>query len=164
MGWEERSFNTRNTARISPRAFEPAPAPVEEESRSWQEKALAPIKAVKDGVDDVLNEGRYAFGNVPLEVENAIPSTVDMNSEAMQAMVKSIQTQVKSERLWFILNPRSRMMSRWDMFTLGALIFTALVTPFEVAFVDESELVTQLRLTPFSARKLLRLRNEYLSP
>ena len=33
-----------------------------------------------------------------------------------------------------------------------------------VAFVDESELVTQLRLTPFSARKLLRLRNEFLSP
>ena len=33
-----------------------------------------------------------------------------------------------------------------------------------VAFVDESELVTQLRLTPFSARKLLQLRNKFLSP
>ena len=34
------------------------------------------------------------------------------------------------------LNPRSKNIARWDLVTIGALFFTALVTPVEVAFIQ----------------------------
>ena len=33
---------------------------------------------------------------------------------------------------WFILNPNGTKMAQWDVLTSAALIFTAIVTPFEV--------------------------------
>ena len=40
---------------------------------------------------------------------------------------------------WYILRPSSRFCSIWDYVTAAALFFTAIVTPFEVAFLDEVE-------------------------
>lgn len=40
---------------------------------------------------------------------------------------------------WYILRPASRVMSAWDGLTATALIFTATVTPFEVAFLETAE-------------------------
>lgn len=37
---------------------------------------------------------------------------------------------------WCLLMPDSRMMQRWDMVTLIALLFTAVVTPYEVALLE----------------------------
>jgi hypothetical protein len=36
----------------------------------------------------------------------------------------------------WLLDPRSKRMRRWDMVIAMALIYTATLTPFEVAFVD----------------------------
>ena len=40
---------------------------------------------------------------------------------------------------WYILRPTSKFASYWDMVTTLALVFTALVTPFEVAFLPPAE-------------------------
>jgi|TARA_B110001469_G_scaffold63979_1_gene61275 hypothetical protein len=41
---------------------------------------------------------------------------------------------------WYQIDPRtSKLMSIWDSVTGMALIFTALVTPFEVAFLEAAE-------------------------
>lgn len=40
---------------------------------------------------------------------------------------------------WYILDPRSRLVASWDALTSLALIFTAIATPFEVAFLPAPE-------------------------
>ena len=40
---------------------------------------------------------------------------------------------------WYILRPVSRFMSGWDLLTTMALLFTAAITPFEVAFLEKAE-------------------------
>ena len=36
---------------------------------------------------------------------------------------------------WFLLMPDSKYMQKWDIVTMFALVFTALVTPYEVALL-----------------------------
>ena len=44
-------------------------------------------------------------------------------------------------RLWrsntYVLSPNDRAVKRWDLITFAALLFTAIVTPAEVAFIDD---------------------------
>lgn len=42
----------------------------------------------------------------------------------------------KYEASPYLLDPRSRMMRRWDVLIAVALVYTATVTPYEVAFLD----------------------------
>ena len=42
----------------------------------------------------------------------------------------------KYESSPYLLDPRSRMMRRWDVLIAVALVYTATVTPYEVAFLD----------------------------
>lgn len=37
---------------------------------------------------------------------------------------------------WQVVNPRHRYVQWWDLMTLHLLVFTALVTPYEIAFLD----------------------------
>ena len=43
------------------------------------------------------------------------------------------------DRPFYIINPKHWYMSRWDVVMILALVFTALVTPFEVAFIKSKE-------------------------
>ena len=42
----------------------------------------------------------------------------------------------KYEASPYLLDPRSRMMRRWDVLIAVALVYTATITPYEVAFLD----------------------------
>ena len=48
----------------------------------------------------------------------------------------------------FIIDPRrppwSRILPRWDLTVLAALFFTAIVTPFEVVFLESGAVITPL--------------------
>ena len=48
----------------------------------------------------------------------------------------------KEQSPWYILRPVSGFMTAWDLITAFALIFTAIVTPVEVAFFDPPESAT----------------------
>ena len=39
---------------------------------------------------------------------------------------------------WYIIDPQSTQMQCWDLITALALIFTALVTPLEVGFMESA--------------------------
>lgn len=41
-----------------------------------------------------------------------------------------------SDAHWLILNPRDEFLKRWDIYVMILLLFTAVVTPFEVAFLE----------------------------
>ena len=40
-----------------------------------------------------------------------------------------------NDRNWYIVSPKHRWMASWDKAMIVALLFTAIITPFEVAFV-----------------------------
>ena len=52
--------------------------------------------------------------------------------------LSKIQEAVNSQKNapWYIMHPESRFMTGWDLFTGVALIFTALITPYELAFLE----------------------------
>jgi hypothetical protein len=46
------------------------------------------------------------------------------------------QDEAINNRLWFIIDPRTKKMAYWDLVTALALIWTAIATPVEVAFLE----------------------------
>ena len=43
----------------------------------------------------------------------------------------------------WLIDPNSKYMSNWDLVTLSALMFTAIVTPVEVAFITDTVVQTR---------------------
>ena len=60
--------------------------------------------------------------------------------ELREAQVEEVEEQIRHfEKVikvpWFLLMPDSKYMQKWDIVTMFALVFTALVTPYEVALL-----------------------------
>ena len=47
---------------------------------------------------------------------------------------------------WQLVNPRHRYVQWWDLLTLNLLVFTALVTPYEIAFMDGADGINVIAL------------------
>mmetsp|Transcript_19855 Transcript_19855/g.41446 ORF Transcript_19855/g.41446 Transcript_19855/m.41446 type:complete len:805 (+) Transcript_19855:127-2541(+) len=62
------------------------------------------------------------------------PDVPKVLNEEVEAMVKYFEERTREPR--FLILPESPYMQRWDLITLGALLFTAFVTPYEVALLD----------------------------
>ena len=60
-----------------------------------------------------------------------------LEREEIEAIVEAMAQRVKQP--YFLLLPESKYIQRWDLVTLGALIFTAFVTPYEVALLESPE-------------------------
>ncbi|GMH60073.1 hypothetical protein TrLO_g2224, partial [Triparma laevis f. longispina] len=70
-------------------------------------------------------------------IENNAPRDTEQQAtlgDEVQQMVAYFEERTKEPR--FLIHPDSQYMQRWDMVTLLALIFTAFVTPYEVALLD----------------------------
>ena len=61
-----------------------------------------------------------------------------MGALADAAKISDMEEQLKKKPC-YIINPASPGMNVWDIVTALALIFTALVTPFEVGFLPSAE-------------------------
>ena len=71
--------------------------------------------------------------------KETVPKTYDLAKVRQQLSSSHVEDDMGRRRRRFLLDPRtSHFLSRWDACTSVALIFTALVTPFEVAFLPES--------------------------
>ena len=63
--------------------------------------------------------------------------SIAMNAaEYMRAAKKALVKQKVRGRQWYIIDPLSDGVKRWDVTTALALIFTAIATPMEVGFLD----------------------------
>ena len=51
-------------------------------------------------------------------------------------VAKLAELTAKYEQSPYLLDPRSRLMKRWDLIIGIALVYTATITPYEVAFLD----------------------------
>lgn len=68
------------------------------------------------------------------------PSRRNSRHLSMQEEVSKLRARLKNSNNLFALEPHSRRMRQWDGVTFMALIFTAVVTPVEVAFTNASRL------------------------
>jgi len=49
------------------------------------------------------------------------------------------------QKVGWVIDPRkSKILPKWDLMMVTALLFTALVTPVEVAFLEEGQYITNL--------------------
>ena len=64
-------------------------------------------------------------------------NSLSMEALADAAKISDMEEQLKNKP-WYIINPESTGMNLWDIVTALALIFTALVTPFEVGFLPSA--------------------------
>ena len=98
--------------------------------RSAPAAAASAPTASKDAFEKTFD--KYAAGDTGRQAPRASEDPV------LKAMVKKVEQHVAGNignRGSCVVHPRSKWISRWDMLTLTALVYTALVTPFEVAFI-----------------------------
>ena len=87
---------------------------------------------------------REASGRPSLSLERKVTGYFDgsgalgMGALADAAKISDMEEQLKKKPC-YIINPASPGMNVWDIVTALALIFTALVTPFEVGFLPSAE-------------------------
>lgn len=63
-------------------------------------------------------------------------SVYDASLEKRRTEERLSSFEIQRRRRKYLIDPRSsRLMGIWDVITLTALVFTALITPFEVAFI-----------------------------
>ena len=71
---------------------------------------------------------------------NFVTYTEGIMSKEEAAVGRPVQ--VSSGRDWGVINPRGHpLMPYWDVVMIVALVFTATVTPYEVAFFDEPNIL-----------------------
>jgi hypothetical protein len=58
-------------------------------------------------------------------------------------------------KTWQLVNPKNMVMQWWDILTLNLLIFTALVTPYEISFMDGNSGVNVMIL--FSINQMINI-------
>ena len=71
----------------------------------------------------------------------------DPAAQRQVAAVKAYSAKALQQiyRPGFLIDPRhSKVMGAWDLIMLFALMFTAIVTPYEVTFIEEGPCVTIL--------------------
>ena len=61
---------------------------------------------------------------------------------------KKVHTRNRAQEMQmspYVIDPRkSKLVGKWDMLMVVALLFTAVVTPVEVSFLDEGQYITPL--------------------
>ena len=72
----------------------------------------------------------------------AADSATDLATDsARAAQLAQYEERLKPNR--WLIDPNSKYMSNWDLVTLSALMFTAIVTPVEVAFITDTVVQTR---------------------
>ena len=94
-------------------------------------------KSIKEMEDSFVRDSRS--GRLVSEAEKR-------ERQAFFAEVQRVKARIHSVA-WSTVNPQGRFIARWDVVTAFALVFTALVTPFEVGFYNRG---TDLYIGPIN--------------
>ena len=91
-------------------------------------------KGPRGVISSKMNLGTNQVAPAQLEHSNTRASFREIDLKSVKS------TNVNTEKApWYILHPYSHFMSSWDCVTTLALLFTAAITPFEVAFLPRPE-------------------------
>lgn len=75
-----------------------------------------------------------SYDELMAEMGGGSSEVQDLDPEVMNKDVALLQNRMRNMGKGLI-NPRGKMMMYWDFFTLGALFFTATITPYEVCMM-----------------------------
>ena len=98
------------------------------------------------GAEMVVNSGWDKVGKMAAETHHH-SSTRDLfrESEKAEKHTQRKKQNREMQKVGWVIDPRkSRILPKWDLLMVTALLFTALVTPVEVAFLEEGQYVTNL--------------------
>ncbi len=99
-----------------------------------------------DGAEVLVNSGWDIVGKMAAETHHH-SSTRDLfrESEKAEKHTQRKKQNREMQKVGWVIDPRkSRILPKWDLLMVTALLFTALVTPVEVAFLEEGQYVTNL--------------------
>ena len=102
---------------------------------------LSNLRTLSGRSDDSAQDGMSSADESPemrKHLRRRNHSTRDVLDQAL--VKKKYQSYLNAP--WYIVRPMSRFMSVWDAVTTLALLFTAAITPFEVAFLEGAESTT----------------------
>ena len=102
---------------------------------------LSNLRTLSGRSDDSAQDGMSSADESPdlrKQLRRRKHSTRDVMDRAL--VKKKYQSYLNAP--WYIVRPMSRFMSVWDALTSLALLFTAAITPFEVAFLEGAESTT----------------------
>ena len=114
------------------------------------------LEFITDGVDDATidEENRSVHAKDRIRCENSQgssspnPRTPTTSFNQVTVSASSLYSQQELSKYYrgsSIIDPRkSKFMPMWDVVMLASLLFTALVTPYEVTFIEEGACVTIL--------------------
>lgn len=105
---------------------------------------ISNLEAQSSGSEDeghVLDEHNMASALGMKRLMQAGPSKADL--EASRQRVHALRVHLRRKRRG-TLDPNSRFMSRWDLLMGCSLVFTAVVTPFEVCVLEPTPLSAML--------------------
>ena len=110
---------------------------VRESRASSSRETSAEVVPQYEALDKHLQRARKLYNNPTIAAVAAQISYYESTLTADQRRRRSI---AEKEKPWYLIDPRtSKFMGYWDFTTSLALLFTALVTPVEVAFVQMPE-------------------------
>jgi hypothetical protein len=104
------------------------------------EKALALDAGIDPDLKNTDKEAILQYRGAVRRMSMSQPKH-EINAE-VEAMVKYFQERTREPK--FLILPESSYMGRWDMVTLAALMFTAFVTPYEVALLETEALYSNI--------------------
>ena len=130
-----RSLLRSSTRAIAPESARSAPP----ESRIW---LSAPDGSERSGRRHILRSMRRSMASAA----GGWKGTPTLDREPQKPPSMMFETLRKRSKPWWVIDPRkSRWMSIWDMAGTLALLYTALVTPFEVSFLEAPDTWTMAR-------------------
>ena len=102
---------------------------------------MPPPLSPEPNLEGIVNSGWDKVGRVA-DTTAHHTSTRDLFRESEKTEKHKV-TRIRNremQKVGWVIDPRkSRILPKWDLLMVSALLFTALVTPVEVAFLEEGQ-------------------------
>ena len=99
-------------------------------------------REIDDIIRDLSEEEMAILEKVANKSKPPLPETSSVNGPSSQAEAVQFVPEKKRPACFMFshkgIDPKNSLMRYWDVYTMSLLVFTALVTPYEVAFLEAS--------------------------
>jgi CRP-like cAMP-binding protein len=106
---------------------------------------MPPPLSPEPNLEGIVNSGWDKVGRVA-DTTAHHTSTRDLFRESEKTEKHKV-TRIRNremQKVGWVIDPRTSILPKWDLLMVSALLFTALVTPVEVAFLEEGQYITNL--------------------
>ena len=113
----------------------------------FQSKDASPFNHLRKRIEEDINRvsGKEAARRAMQAGEEIRKATsrrrrsLSTTAETADIVFLAVRNKHQQKKPWYVIHPEARCLGLWDAFSMSALVFTATVTPFEVAFLASSK-------------------------